>query len=281
VVSDDVVKHGGHIAALAFNMAMMPFYKALGFHPTDKCEMHRMQLVATGSSDGPGTGSSHSDVDSVVAVPHVGFGLKLSDEALWRVADAVHESRAARAAGTAADADGTRATGAHGGTWPLVDAAVRDAWAALVDYDATVFPARRETFLHMWLANTLAAVQWRDSEHSLSGSGASAGSGAASSGGVRGYGCVRQSDVGYRVGPLFADSDAIAAALLKALLARVPAGEKVFVDVPEGSSGLVAALAAVDVAVAASSVVGLRVIAGEMPGPSMARVYGITTTEAG
>ncbi len=81
-------------------------------------------------------------------------------------------------------------------------------------YDRRFFPAARDAFLACWLALpghfTLAAV--RD-------------------GHLVGLGVIRPSDLGHRVGPLYASSPEVAAALLSGL--STPASAPVFIDVPD------------------------------------------------
>ncbi len=238
-MSRDVVDRGGHIAAVAFNKDIMPFYRALGFETMDDpAAMHRVQLVGTGTAaTASASGARVADSHGVADVPHVGLNRSLSADALWMHAEAVHD---------------------HPGL-QLFSAAVRNDWSAIVDYDAAVFPARREPFLHMWLANAHAAVVSRapQGDH------------------LRGFGCVRKVDIGFRVGPLFADDADTATTLLAALLARVPAGEVVTVDMPDRHTG--AALRLGGVIVSEYDFI----LAGARPPPSFRRVYGVTTTEAG
>lgn len=133
--------------------------------------------------------------------------------------------------------------------------------AALIAYDGSVFGTDRATFVERWLTLPRhAAVAWRDTD-----------------GTVRGYGVVRPCRSGWKVGPLFADSDAIADALLTWLMARI-AGDRVSFDVPETNA------AAVGMAEGASLVVDFetaRMYAGRPPGEDRHRVYGVTTFELG
>ncbi len=228
MMKEAVVDQGGHIACLAFTPDVVPLYNWGGFRTTDA--LQRVQLAGTGDS-GAATAAPR-----IVDVPHVGFGRHLSSDALWTFADSAHDH-----------------AGVH-----LVGEPERNDWAAVVDYDGSVFPARREAFLHLWLANAHAAVQWREHD-----------------GRVRGYGCVRKVDVGYRVGPLFADDADIATALLQALLARVPTGQPVTVDMPERNTGAALRLG--------GAIVSRYdyLLAGTPAAPSFLRVFGVTTTEAG
>ncbi len=49
---------------------------------------------------------------------------------------------------------------------------------------------------------------------------------------IRGYGVIRKCFQGHKVGPLFADCQETAVAILESLMSTAP-GEKVFLDVPE------------------------------------------------
>jgi hypothetical protein len=236
VMKAAVAERGGRIAGLSFNPSMLPLYNSLGFYESEVGSVYRVRLLGSCAA---AAGGRVSAVSGVVDIPHVGFARALSDAALWTLVDSSHEAPRS------------------GGVRSLVDAAVAAEWSAVVDYDASVFPARREAFVHMWLANAHAGVQWRDAC------------------GTCGYACVRKSDVGFRVGPLFADSADVATELLRALLARVPTGQPVFVDVPHRNSAAVLRLGGEVVAE------NLHVLLGPTPAPSYAKVFGVTTTEAG
>jgi hypothetical protein len=86
----------------------------------------------------------------------------------------------------------------------------------IIAYDAKGFGVVRDRMLAVWLAMNPGIV-----------------SRCPDTGAVNGYGCVRPADVGYRVGPLFADTPEVARHVLQALLRAVPAGCRVFVDTPD------------------------------------------------
>ena len=96
-----------------------------------------------------------------------------------------------------------------------------DAWIPILQYDVKGFGAARTNFLGAWLSLYGGVV----SHHGETGA-------------VNGYGVIREADIGYRVGPLFADNADIAHEVLQGLLARVPAGSRVFIDVPEMADAL-------------------------------------------
>lgn len=132
---------------------------------------------------------------------------------------------------------------------------------AVIAYDAAVFGTHRPAFIERWLSlPDHASVAWRDDD-----------------GAVGGYGVVRPCRTGWKIGPLFADSDAIAGAVLGRLLHRVDGGRVSF-DVPETNA------AAVELAQRAGLAVDFetaRMYAGAPPVEDRARVYGVTTFELG
>ncbi|WP_169154112.1 GNAT family N-acetyltransferase [Brasilonema bromeliae] len=87
----------------------------------------------------------------------------------------------------------------------------------LVAYDQELFPAERKQFLQLWInqPNSSALGVVRD-------------------GHVVGYGVIRQSYTGFRIGPLNADDEQIAEQLLLALLAFA-SDAPVFLDVPDAN----------------------------------------------
>ncbi len=135
-------------------------------------------------------------------------------------------------------------------------------FAAVADYDAACFPARREAFLKPWV--TLPE---------------SVALGAAGAGGLRGYGVLRKSADGYKVGPLFAADAETAARLLAGLVAAIP-GAPFTIDVPDATvqpSGdeLVAKFGLTEVFRTA------RMYTAGPPPHGLARVFGVTSLELG
>lgn len=97
--------------------------------------------------------------------------------------------------------------------WPFAD---------IENYDRRHFPAPRSEFLRLWLNQPGA---WAF--------------GSVSGGTLAGFGVIRPCQTGYKIGPLFADSPAIAENLFVALSAQVP-GESIFLDVPENNQAAIA-----------------------------------------
>ncbi len=143
------------------------------------------------------------------------------------------------------------------GVVPLED--VR--FEALAAYDRPFFPGPRENFLRGFLAQPegVGAVMLDEYDQ------------------VAGYGLARPCRVGHKLGPLFADSPAIAERLFGALLAQLPA-EPVYLDVPEPNR----------VALALAEAQGMvpvfgtaRMYSRRIPTLPLDRTYGITTFELG
>ncbi|MBQ4861566.1 GNAT family N-acetyltransferase [Pseudoalteromonas sp. MMG013] len=131
---------------------------------------------------------------------------------------------------------------------------------AVITYDNQCFPAKRDTFLKGWLqqknGKSLCVIE---------------------NGQVRGYAVRRQCVEGYKVGPLFADSKAVATQLLGALQQDI-IGEIIILDVPENNP-LAIELALnenMDVVFATS-----RMYQHGLPDIAHHKIYGITTFELG
>jgi hypothetical protein len=149
-------------------------------------------------------------------------------------------------------------------TWvPDRTSAVRDLHAddlpLVTAYDAAVFPAAREAFLTVWLTGDRRTV------------------GHVEDGRLRGYGTIRPCRDGWKVGPLAADTPAIATSLMGALVAPVAPGP-VFVDVPEPHAAAVALATRMGLAPAFETA---RMYRGPAPDLPLDRVFGITTLELG
>jgi ribosomal protein S18 acetylase RimI-like enzyme len=135
------------------------------------------------------------------------------------------------------------------------------AFDALCQYDRTVFPETRNAFLSAWIARP-----------------GSTALGLVEHGGLRGYGVIRPSRDGFRVGPLFADTPAIGERLLQALMARVPADAAVFLDVPLINA---AAMALVQGLGMTPDFETARMYAGTDPKLPVERIFAVTSLELG
>ena len=130
---------------------------------------------------------------------------------------------------------------------------------SVIDYDRRCFLAPREDFLRAWLrphkSCPLAYV---------------------AGGVVRGLGVIRACQHGQKIGPLFADTPAIADALFRALVAQMPG--QVFIDPPEPNA---AALALVDRYGLRPVFETARMYRGPAPALPLENIFGITTFELG
>lgn len=131
---------------------------------------------------------------------------------------------------------------------------------ALNRYDKDCFMFDRPQFLAAWVAQPGARV-FRFTQ----------------GGRLHGWAALRLASEGRRIGPLFADTPEIGAALLDACLAEAP-GESVFIDVPMNHSAAVNLLkerGAEPVFEVA------RMVHGPMPDWPIGRTYGVTSYELG
>ena len=129
----------------------------------------------------------------------------------------------------------------------------------LVGYDAKVHPGSRGDFIR-WFSHP------KHRKRALIDS----------NGGIRGYGVIRRSESGWRIGPLLADSADDARGLLAALCNAVPAGELVILDVPKANSAAVALAVSAGMTRVFETV---RMYHG--PPTPVERVFGLTTLEIG
>jgi hypothetical protein len=133
--------------------------------------------------------------------------------------------------------------------------------AETVAYDRAFFPDDRADFLRCWIAqpdSTALGI--------LRGST------------LAGYGVVRRSRDGYKIGPLFADDPAIAEALFGALQAYVPQGAALYLDVPEANPAAMALAERHRMAVVFETA---RMYTGAAPQLPLRRLFGVTTFELG
>ncbi|MBR8220819.1 GNAT family N-acetyltransferase [Burkholderia ambifaria] len=130
----------------------------------------------------------------------------------------------------------------------------------LLAYDRRCFPAARERFVSVWIAqpDTVALA-------TIDG------------GRVAGYGVIRRCKVGCKIGPLFADDAGIATGLVRALAARIP-GEVITLDVPETNP---AAVALAERHGMSSVFETARMYTKEVPAIAIDRVFGVTSFELG
>lgn len=136
-----------------------------------------------------------------------------------------------------------------------------DDFFAIADFDCRHTPAPREKFLGAWLAPS----PTRQTE------------GYFEDGRLRGYGTIRRCVSGWKIGPLFAETPAIAEVLLATLV--TPAGtDPLFIDVP-GPNG--AAVEMVKRLGFTPTFETARMYLGPAPDLPLPQVFGITTLELG
>jgi hypothetical protein len=131
---------------------------------------------------------------------------------------------------------------------------------AILAYDPGFFPAPRESFLRCWLQpdrrRAIALIRH---------------------GNIDGYGVLRTSRSGSKIGPLFAASESDADALFRSLASTAGDGP-VFLDVPEPNRAALALAARYGLS---PSFETARMYRGLAPALSLGAIYGITTFELG
>ena len=127
-------------------------------------------------------------------------------------------------------------------------------------YDRRHFSVGRQAFLRKWISQP----------------GCSA-LGYIHGGALAGYGVLRPCCVGYKIGPLFADTESIADALFQALCVSSH-GASVFLDVPEPNDGAVALARRYGMRPCFETA---RMYTKQVPDFPLQRVFGVTTFELG
>jgi GNAT superfamily N-acetyltransferase len=136
-----------------------------------------------------------------------------------------------------------------------------DDFRAIRDFDRRHVAADRERFLTAWLAPS----STRQTE------------GYFEDGALRGYGTVRRCVSGWKIGPLFADTPAVAEALLATLV--TPAGvDPISIDIPGPNAAAVAMAQRLGLRPAFETA---RMYLGPAPELPLDRVFGVTTLELG
>lgn len=138
---------------------------------------------------------------------------------------------------------------------------VTEPFEALERMDARVFPAARAGFWQGWLA----APGHRS---------CAAYDGAA----LAGFGTIRECRDGYKIGPLVARDLAAARAVLADLVAGLPAGAEVFLDVPEPNVDAVVMAKGLGLAPVFETA---RMYRGPAPKLDLDKVFGVTSFELG
>ncbi|USQ77401.1 GNAT family N-acetyltransferase [Ornithinimicrobium cryptoxanthini] len=130
----------------------------------------------------------------------------------------------------------------------------------VVDFDAGVFPVRRQRFLRAWL--TMPGAY---------------GVAAVADGELSGYGVARPCLSGVKVGPLFADDETTAEAIFRGLSSWA-GNQPIFLDVPEPNA---AATRLAERHGLTPVFETARMYAGSAPSEPVHRIYGVTTFELG
>jgi len=130
----------------------------------------------------------------------------------------------------------------------------------LADYDRRFFPAARDAFLSGWIGH-----RGHTARAAVDGSG------------VRGLAVLRPAGDASRIGPFYADSPEVAAALLHAVAATVP-GQPVAVDVPDVNDPSVRLMESCGMA---ASFRTARMYTGPDPEVRRPGIFGVSSLELG
>lgn len=132
---------------------------------------------------------------------------------------------------------------------------------AVLAYDQAFFPDGRVDFLRCWIQQPGGtALGWVED------------------GTLQGYGVLRPCRSGFKVGPLFADSTAVADGLFNALKAAAGKDAKIYLDTPQANPEAMALARRHGMAPVFETA---RMYTGPAPALPLQRLYGITTFELG
>ena len=133
--------------------------------------------------------------------------------------------------------------------------------AETIAYDRAFFPDERTAFVRCWITQSQSTALCIVRGNRLAG-----------------YGVVRASRDGFKIGPLFADDAGLAGALFDGLRAFVPGDAALFLDVPETNPAAVALAEQRGMAIVFETA---RMYTGAAPALPLRRLFGVTTFELG
>lgn len=136
-----------------------------------------------------------------------------------------------------------------------------DQFEELVKYDSTLFPAVRIKFLSNW-------VKLPEAETFLSYANRE----------INGYATVRKCNVGYKIGPLFANDTETASALFAATCNFAGGGSTIYLDTPEVNLNAVVLAENYGMKKVFETA---RMYTKEKPSIDVSKIFGVTTFELG
>ncbi len=143
---------------------------------------------------------------------------------------------------------------------PLVQNSTENDFEAISALDLECFGLRRKRFLSLWLkSNTSKVFKFTTDNH------------------LAGFAVIRKCQTGYKIGPLFADNEAIAAALYERCLTEA-IDEPVYLDIPACNE---AAVTLVQKYQATYVFECARMYLGIPPKTAIEKIFGITSFELG
>ncbi|OIO13713.1 GNAT family N-acetyltransferase [Candidatus Gottesmanbacteria bacterium CG23_combo_of_CG06-09_8_20_14_all_37_19] len=131
----------------------------------------------------------------------------------------------------------------------------------LRSYDDQIFPANRSMFLQAWIKQP-----------------ESQAIGFIKDGKLLGYGVVRKCKTGFKVGPLFADTKAIANTLFQQMRSFIGKNSPIFIDVPETNNDAVTLAETYQMKPIFETA---RMYTKEPPNIPINKIFGVTTFELG
>lgn len=135
---------------------------------------------------------------------------------------------------------------------------------AVLAYDKFCFPVDRESFVRDW--TDVQHSNYRKTKIALV------------DGELAGYATIRECRSGYKIGPLFADTQQIAQGLFEQLCSGLPKGSEISLDVPQANAGAGKLVEQYGLQAAFETA---RMYRGPIEEPSSSKIFGITTFELG
>ncbi|MDO9577664.1 MAG: GNAT family N-acetyltransferase [Candidatus Cloacimonadales bacterium] len=131
----------------------------------------------------------------------------------------------------------------------------------ILNYDLKCFPTRRRTFLKSWLRQT-GSLAFGIKENAK----------------LAGFVVIRLCRVGYKIGPLFADSIEQAEKLFQSAISQIPKREKIYLDIPEINPEAVKLVQKYKMRKVFETA---RMYTGDFPKIEINKIFGVTTFELG